>query len=66
MRERGAERRRMRRQRERAVGTHAQALLLDAAADCAERFAAKRAQALIEMDHLYKGIRHRRRPSPTA
>src|SRR5712671_5729180 len=64
--ERRAERRRMRRDRERAVGPNAEAFLLDAATDLRERFVRERLQPVLEMAHLYKGIRHPRRSCTTA
>src|SRR6185369_16157873 len=68
MSERRAERGRMRGSRELAVGPHAQAFLLDAAADLPERGRSERSQALLEsgrVAHLYKVIRHRCRDYTT-
>jgi len=51
MRQRRAEGRRMRRQRQLPVGTHAQAFLLDAAAHAAQHVRRQRPQAVLQGGH---------------
>src|SRR5207302_8551528 len=63
VRERRAERRRVRRLRQRAVGTHAQALLLDAAAHSLESFRRESTQPILVKTHGFAKVTEFRLPN---